>query len=107
MSGAKSQAWQDATDAKLGRDAKSLLPGSAYMDPPDGGDVTVFEQLQRMAADAELWRFLLRTANESTHECEVMKGLTERFEAHYDLDPPAAFAAHVVAGLAAFKAEVH
>lgn len=35
-----------------------LLPGTQYMDPPDGGSVTVLEQLQRMAHDAELWRFV-------------------------------------------------
>lgn len=34
----------------------ALLPGSHYMDPPDGGSVTVFEQLQRMAKDAERFR---------------------------------------------------
>lgn len=28
------------------------------MDPPDGGSVTVFEQLQRMAKDAERYRWL-------------------------------------------------
>lgn len=33
-----------------------LLPGSYYMDPPDGGDVPLLEQLRRMAEDAKLWR---------------------------------------------------
>jgi hypothetical protein len=49
--------------AKLMREAAtaleevaSVLPGSYYMDPPDGGMVTVLEQLQRMAKDAELGR---------------------------------------------------
>lgn len=36
----------------------SLLPGTYYMDPPDGGSVTVQEQLQRMAADAARYRWL-------------------------------------------------
>lgn len=34
----------------------SVLPSSYYMDPPDGGSVTVLEQLRRMAADAQKWR---------------------------------------------------
>jgi len=34
----------------------SVLPGPYYMDPPDGGSVTVLEQLQRMAEDARKWR---------------------------------------------------
>jgi hypothetical protein len=33
-----------------------LLPGPHYMDLPDGGDVSVIEQLHRMAADAAQWR---------------------------------------------------
>lgn len=33
-----------------------LLPDPYYMDPPDGGSVTVLEQLQRMAQDAARWR---------------------------------------------------
>ncbi len=32
------------------------LPGPIYMDPPDGGDVPVSEQLRRMAADAAAGR---------------------------------------------------
>jgi len=34
----------------------ALLPGSYYMDPPDGGDVSLLEQLRRMAADAAAYR---------------------------------------------------
>jgi hypothetical protein len=41
-----------ATDDEL----LALLPGTYYMDPPDGGSVTVLEQLQRMAADAARYR---------------------------------------------------
>lgn len=37
---------------------QALLPGSYYMDPPDGGSVTVLERLQRMAKDAGRYRFL-------------------------------------------------
>lgn len=36
----------------------ALLPGPYYMDPPDGGDVTLIEQLQRMAQDAARYRWL-------------------------------------------------
>ena len=34
----------------------AALPGVYYMDPPDGGDVPVSEQLRRMAKDAERYR---------------------------------------------------
>lgn len=41
----------------------ALLPQTAaYLDPPDGGDVPLIEQLRRMAADAKRWRDHLRTA---------------------------------------------
>lgn len=36
----------------------ALLPGVYYMNPPDGGNVTLLEQLQRMAKDAERYRWL-------------------------------------------------
>lgn len=36
----------------------NVLPGYYYMDPPDGGDVPVLEQLRRMAKDAERYRHL-------------------------------------------------
>lgn len=38
------------------QDLMALLPGPYYMDTPDGGSVTVLEQLQRMARDAARWR---------------------------------------------------
>lgn len=38
----------------------AVLPGAYYMDPPDGGDVSVSEQLSRMAKDAERYRLLRR-----------------------------------------------
>lgn len=37
-----------------------VLPGPYYMDLPDGGDVSVSEQLKRMAKDAERYRLLRR-----------------------------------------------
>ena len=36
----------------------STLPGPYYMDPPDGGDVSISEQLRRMACDAARYRWL-------------------------------------------------
>lgn len=36
----------------------ALLPGVTYMDPPDGGSVTLVEQFARMAKDAERYRWL-------------------------------------------------
>ena len=41
-----------------------LLPGTYYMDPPDGGSVTLREQFERMAKDAERYRWL-------KHECDT------------------------------------
>ena len=38
----------------------AVLPGVYYMDPPDGGDVSVSEQLRCMAKDAERYRLLRR-----------------------------------------------
>ena len=38
----------------------ATLPGSLYMDPPDGGDVPPSEQLRRMAQDAARYRYLER-----------------------------------------------
>ena len=43
------------------RDAfAALLPGVYYMDPPDGGDVPLAEQMRRMAADAARYRWIKR-----------------------------------------------
>jgi hypothetical protein len=36
----------------------SLLPSTYYMDQPDGGNVTVLEQVSRMAKDAEQYRLM-------------------------------------------------
>lgn len=35
-----------------------LLPSHYYMNPPDGGDVPLLEQMRRLAKDAERYRFL-------------------------------------------------
>lgn len=39
-------------------DISAMLPGPYYMDPPDGGSVTVLEQVERMAADATRMRWM-------------------------------------------------
>ena len=65
---ARKEAKADVSkDSECG-DYASLLPGSHYMDPPDGGSVSVFEQLQRMAKDAERWRYLM--SNSSFLDCD-------------------------------------
>jgi len=38
----------------------NVLPGVYYMDPPDGGDVSLLKQLQRMSNDAARYRLLRR-----------------------------------------------
>lgn len=40
----------------LERDVTDSLPAVYYMDPPDGGSVSLGEQVKRMAEDAALWR---------------------------------------------------
>jgi hypothetical protein len=42
------------------RTAALTLPGVYYMDPPDGGDVSVLKQIKRMAKDAARYRLLRR-----------------------------------------------
>ena len=44
----------------LERDMSNALPGVYYMDPPDGGDVSLLKQLQRMSNDAARYRLLRR-----------------------------------------------
>ena len=44
----------------LERDMSNALPGVYYMDPPDGGDVSLLKQLKRMANDAARYRLLRR-----------------------------------------------
>jgi hypothetical protein len=44
--------------AELERAISDALPGVVYMDPPDGGSVSLGEQLRRMAVDADRYRWL-------------------------------------------------
>lgn len=46
----------------------ALLPGPYYMDPPDGGDVPLIEQLRRMSEDARKYRHVIAHWNEFGHE---------------------------------------
>lgn len=53
-------AWQ-ARAAMVDEDVlAALLPGPYYMDPPDGGDTPILEQLRRMSKDAERYRLIRR-----------------------------------------------
>lgn len=40
------------------KECASVLPGTYYMDPPDGGNVSIPEQIRRMAKDAARYRGL-------------------------------------------------
>ena len=48
-------------------DIVRLLPGPYYMDPPDGGDVLLIEQLRRMAKDASRYRRVRSSCGEFVH----------------------------------------
>lgn len=39
-------------------EVSAAIPGVTYMDPPDGGDVSIPEQIRRMAKDAGRYRWL-------------------------------------------------
>lgn len=62
----------DMLTAELAKCA-AVLPGAYYMDPPDGGDVPVSEQLRRMAKDAERYRYLRRKVVIAGAQFLVMK----------------------------------
>lgn len=52
---------RERDEARAERDAMAnVLPGVYYMDPPDGGDVSLLKQLQRMSNDAARYRLLRR-----------------------------------------------
>ncbi|EOT2367764.1 TPA: hypothetical protein ACIXZO_003262 [Escherichia coli] len=42
---------REASEVELDNALCELLPGTQYMDPPDGGSVTPLEQVRRMVAD--------------------------------------------------------
>ncbi len=49
-------------------ECSKALPGPYYMDPPDGGSVTVGEQVARMAKDAARFRWLQQENSNTWHE---------------------------------------
>lgn len=52
---------RERDEARAEREAMAnVLPGVYYMDPPDGGDVSLLKQLQRMSNDAARYRLLRR-----------------------------------------------
>ena len=52
---------RERDEARIEREAMAnVLPGVYYMDPPDGGDVSLLKQLQRMSNDAARYRLLRR-----------------------------------------------
>ncbi len=51
------------------KECASALPGTYYMDPPDGGDVSIPEQIRRMAKDAVRYRWL---RDSCTRQWDVM-----------------------------------
>lgn len=48
-----------------------LLPDSRYMDPPDGGNVSVVEQIIRMIADYRLQLAVKEQQQETTPFCRI------------------------------------
>ncbi|MEV1765875.1 hypothetical protein ABZQ58_25195 [Pseudomonas aeruginosa] len=54
----------------------SALPGTYYMDPPDGGDVSIPEQIRRMAKDAARYRWLRERDLETIRQGGVFAGMT-------------------------------
>lgn len=59
----------------------SALPGTYYMDPPDGGNVSIPEQIRRMAKDAARYRAL----RQKERGVVVVRNRTSHlFEEHLD-----------------------
>lgn len=66
---------RDRLKAELEQSA-SVLPGNYYMDPPDGGNVSIPEQLKRMAKDAARYRWLRERDLETIRQGGVFAGMT-------------------------------
>lgn len=54
---------KDEREATLA-EFSALLPGPHYMDPPDGGSVSVLEQFKRMVQDAARYRWMRANVND-------------------------------------------
>ncbi|HBI71520.1 MAG TPA: hypothetical protein DDZ22_21620 [Massilia sp.] len=71
----------------------ALLPGPYYMDPPDGGSVSILEQFKRMAEDAARWRSLLATkpaAAPQVADIAELPPLPKLYEGRYSIPELAA-----------------
>lgn len=58
------------------KECASVLPGTYYMDPPDGGNVSIPEQIRRMAKDAARYRWLRERDLETIRQGSVFAGMT-------------------------------
>lgn len=58
------------------KECASALPGTYYMDPPDGGNVCIPEQIRRMAKDAARYRWLRERDLETIRQGGVFAGMT-------------------------------
>ncbi|WP_447404449.1 hypothetical protein [Pseudomonas aeruginosa] len=58
------------------KECASALPGTYYMDPPDGGNVSIPEQIRRMAKDAARYRWLRERDLETISRGGVFAGMT-------------------------------
>ncbi|HBP5168195.1 TPA: hypothetical protein L5674_002009 [Pseudomonas aeruginosa] len=54
----------------------NALSGTYYMDPPDGGNVSIPEQIRRMAKDAARYRWLRERDLETISRGGVFAGMT-------------------------------
>ncbi|MBG6911720.1 hypothetical protein GHV48_26045 [Pseudomonas aeruginosa] len=60
------------------KECASALPGTYYMDPPDGGNVSIPEQIRRMAKDAARYRWLRERDLETISRGGVFAGMTPK-----------------------------
>ncbi|HEM6838322.1 TPA: ead/Ea22-like family protein [Citrobacter koseri] len=66
--------------AELDNSLCELLPGTQYMDPPDGGNVTPLEQVRRMIAD---YRHRIAELEARTVKLPYLPDDCDRTEAHF------------------------
>ncbi|HBP0869555.1 TPA: hypothetical protein L5R06_003953 [Pseudomonas aeruginosa] len=63
-------------EEELSQCASAPPPGTYYMDPPDGGNVSIPEQIRRMAKDAARYRWLRERDLETISRGGVFAGMT-------------------------------
>ena len=95
----RGEAWLDQADepaianpqpsADAARDAElaALLPGTHYMDEPDGGSASVLEQVKRMAEDAARWRFSAASCVTDSPEETIMAEIGNAWPDEDDTPP--------------------